>query len=145
VTSKYLSAILVIALSLALSVPAQAQNPSIGVAPIGNNKEPFKGAIIGVFAAVAGVAVISTILIVHYSKKRSVTGCVNSGTGALTLTEEGNNRTYLLSGNTVGLTPGDRMKLHGRKAKSNGPDKTLVWDTEKVSKDYGVCKVGGNS
>jgi hypothetical protein len=145
VTSKYLSAILVIALSLALSVPAQAQNPSIGIAPIGNNKAPFKGAIIGVFAAVAGVAVISTILIVHYSKKRSVTGCVNSGTGALTLTEEGNNRTYLLSGNTVGLTPGDRMKLHGRKAKSNGPDKTLVWDTEKVSKDYGVCKVGGNS
>jgi hypothetical protein len=61
------------------------------------------------------------------------------------LTEESSNRIYLLAGNTAGLAPGDRMKLHGRTAKSNGPDKTLVWNTEKVNKDYGVCKVGGKS
>ena len=89
--------------------------------------------------------VIVVILTVHYSKKHSITGCVTSATDGITVTDEGNNRTYLLAGNTVSLTPGDRMKLHGRKAKSNGPDKTLVWDTEKVSKDYGVCKVGGSS
>lgn len=63
----------------------------------------------------------------------------------MTVTDEGNKRTYLLTGNTAGLTLGDRMKLHGRKAKSNGPDKTLVWDTDNVNKDYGVCKVGGSS
>jgi hypothetical protein len=140
-TAKYLSVILVIALSFGLSMPAQAQKPAIGP---GGKPIISHAQVAGIFAIVAGVAVVGTILIIHYSKKRSITGCVISANNAMTVTDEGNNRTYLLAGNTVGLTPGDRMKLHGRKAKSNGPDKTLVWDTEKVSKDYGVWKAGGN-
>jgi len=142
VKSKYLSGILIVALSFGLCMPALAQNPQIGPGgkPIISHTQ-----VAGIFAAVAGVAVLSTILIIHYSKKRSITGCVKTGKDGMTVTDEGNNRIYVLSGNTVGLTPGDRMKLHGRKAKSNGSDKTLVWDTEKVTKDYGVCKVGGSS
>jgi hypothetical protein len=140
--ARFLSAILVVALSLGLSTPAQSQKPAIGPGgkPIISHTQ-----VAGIFAIVAGIAVVGTILVIHYSKKRSITGCVTSANNAMTVTDEGNNRAYLLAGNTVGLTPGDRMKLHGRKAKSNGPDKTLVWDTEKVSKDYGVCKAGGKS
>jgi hypothetical protein len=142
--SKFLSGILIIALSVAISIPAEAQRPAIGPAP------PTKpiistGTIVGVIAAAAAVVVVSTILVMHYSKKRSITGCVAAGASGMTVTEEGSNRTYLLAGNTVGIKSGDRMKLHGRKARSNGPDKALVWDTEKVTKDYGVCKVSGAS
>jgi hypothetical protein len=137
--TRFLSGVLVIAFALGLSTTAQAQKPTIGPGgkPIISHTQ-----IAGIFAIVAGVAVVGTILVIHYSKKRSITGCVTSANNGMTVTDEGNNRTYLLSGNTVGLTPGDRMKLHGRKARSNGSDKTLVWDTEKVSKDYGVCKAG---
>jgi hypothetical protein len=125
-------------------MPVEAQNPNlIGPPPPDTKPIVSHTAIAGVFAAVAGVAVVSTILIIHYSKKRTITGCVNSGKNGLTVTDENNKRIYLLAGNTMGLTPGDRMKLHGRKEKSNGPDKTLVWNTEKVTKDYGVCPAGG--
>jgi hypothetical protein len=153
-TSKHLSGILVTVLIFGLSLPAAAQNSSANIAPSGKRPAivsgpigptPSTGEVVGVIAGVVAAVVVVTILTVHYSKKRSVTGCVSSGATGLTLTEESSNRTYLLSGNTVGLKLGDKMKLHGRKTKSNGPDKTLVWDTEKVSKDYGVCKVGGSS
>jgi len=140
--SKYLSGILAVALSFVFCQSTQAQNPDIGPAP-GGKPIISHTQVAGIFAAVAGVAVLGTILIIHYSKKRSITGCVNPGKDGMTVTDEGNNRTYLLSGNTVGLTPGDRMKLHGRKEKANSPDKTLVWDTQKVTKDYGACKVVG--
>jgi hypothetical protein len=32
------------------------------------------------------------------------------------------------------------MKLQGRKAKSKGVDKTLVWEATEVAKDFGVCQ-----
>lgn len=142
--SKFLSGIVILVLSIPISIPAEAQRPAIGPAP------PTKpiistGTIVGVIAAAAAFVVVSTVLVIHYSKKRSITGCVAAGANGITVTEEGSNRTYVLAGNTVGLKPGDRMKLHGRKAKSNGPDKALVWDTEKVTKDYGACKVAGVS
>jgi hypothetical protein len=142
--SKFLSGILVIALSVAISMPAEAQRPAIGPAPPG---KPIigTGTIVGVIAAAAAFVVVSTILVIHYSKKRSVTGCVAAGANGMIVTKEGSNRTYLLAGNTVGIKPGDRMKLHGRKARSSGPEKALVWDTEKVTRDYGVCKVAGAS
>jgi hypothetical protein len=153
VTSKHISVVLVIVLIFGLGMPAQAQIPSAKITPSGKRPAIVSGpigptfstgAVVGVIVGVVAAVVVVTILTVHYSKKRSITGCVNSANNGMTVTDEGNKRTYLLAGNTVGLTPGDRMKLHGRKAKSNGPGKTLVWDTEKVSKDYGVCKAKGS-
>jgi len=130
-TSKYVSGILIIALVFALSTPARADNLST----LGEH------ILIGIVAAAAAVGVVATVLILHYSKKRAITGCVNSGTDGMTITDEKDKQIYALSGNTTSIKPGDRMKLRGRKVKAMGPDKTTpVWEAKQVAKDFGVCR-----
>jgi hypothetical protein len=55
----------------------------------------------------------------------------------MTLIDDGDRRLYVLSDNTVGISPGERLRSQGRKTK-NG--KTLEWETRKVSADLGVCQ-----
>ena len=129
--SKYLSGVLTITLSFVLCIPAEAQN---------SDKIVSNGTIAGVVVGVvAGVAVIA-IVAIHYSKKRTITGCVNSGGNGMTVTDEKNKQIYALSGDTTGIKPGDRMRLQGKKVKSTGPDKPLEWEARKVAKDFGVCQ-----
>lgn len=130
-TSRSLwSTVLIIALSLVLIAP-----PCVSASQIGGG--PYTGAIAG--AAVGAATVI--IVVVYYStKKRSITGCVGSAGGGMSLTNEKDKRVYVLSGNTVGIKPGDRMKLQGKKVKSAGLEKTVGWAATKVAKDYGVCQ-----
>ena len=130
-TPKYVSAVLMIVLSFVLCMPAEAQN---------SGKIVSNGTIAGVIVGVvAGVAVIA-IVAIHYSKKRTITGCVNTAANGVTIADEKDHQTYVLSSNTEGIKPGDRVKLHGKKVKSKDPDKTLVWETKNVAKDYGVCQ-----
>lgn len=110
--SKYLSGVLTITLSFVLCMPAEAQN---------SDKIVSNGTIAGVIVGVvAGVAVIA-IVAIHYSKKRTITGCVNSGGNGMTVTDEKNKQIYALSGDTTGIKPGDRMRLQGKKVKSTAP------------------------
>jgi hypothetical protein len=128
---KVLSGVLIVALSFGLPVPVEAQN---------SGKIVSNGTIAGVIVGViAGVAVV-TIVAIHYSKKRTITGCVNSGPSGMTVTDEKDKQIYALSGDTTNIKPGDRMRLQGKKAKSKGPDKTLVWEVKKVTKNFGVCQ-----
>lgn len=130
-SSKVFSAVLIVALSLGLCLPVEAQN---------SGKIVSNGTIIGVIVgAVAGVAVV-VIVAIHYSKKRTITGCVSSGANGMTIADEKDKEIYALSGETTSIKPGDRMTLQGRKAKSKGSDKTLVWEAGKVTKDFGVCQ-----
>jgi hypothetical protein len=122
-------AVLIVALSLALATPAKADNLD----------NAARNIIIGIVAVTATVAVVVTVLVMHYSKKRTITGCVKSGDKGMTVTDEKDQQVYALSGNTAGVIPGDRMKLQGEKVKSKGPDKTLVWEANNVIKDFGVC------
>ena len=129
--AKVLSAVLIAALTLALCIPAEGQN---------SGKIVSNGTIAGVIVGVvAGVAVIA-IVAVHYSKKRTITGCVNPGANGMTVTDEKDKQLYALSGDTTNIKPGDRVRLQGKKAKSKGPDKMLVWETRKVTNDFGVCQ-----
>jgi len=132
-TPKYLS-VLIIVLSFLLYMPEEAQSSSGTIGGVGTGT--IAGVTVGV---VAGVAVIASVAI-HYSKKRTITGCVNSGANGMTVTDEKDKHIYALSGNTTGIKPGDRMKLQGRKVKPKGPDKTLVWEAKDVTKDFGVCQ-----
>ena len=127
-TSKYVPVVLVIALTVALAAPARADKLDT------NGRE----IVVGIVAATAAVAVLITVLALHYSKKRAVTGCVESAGTGMTLTDD-NHHVYLLSGNMLGIKPGDRMKLHGQQIKSKGPNKTLTWEAGEVTKDFGVC------
>jgi hypothetical protein len=128
-------ALVILGFSFALCTPADAQAPSISA-----NGLPTvsTGEIAGAIAAAAAVVVVVVIVAVHYSKKRTITGCVNTAANGVTIADEKDHQTYVLSSNTEGIKPGDRVKLHGKKVKSKNPDKTLVWETKNVAKDYGV-------
>jgi hypothetical protein len=129
--SKNIAIALIIVLCITFSTPAQADD---GLKTLGDH---IALAIVGTAVA---VGVVATVLIVHYSKKRSITGCVNSAASGMSLTDEKDGRVYGLSGNTNGVTPGERVKLKGRRVKASEHDKALIWETKEVSKDLGVCK-----
>ena len=114
--TKYLSAGLIIALSLVLCVPADAQSSSSSVGfPSGTIGCGCGGEITGgAIAVVAGIAVI-TVVAIHYSKKRTITGCVIPRGSGMAVTDEKDQQTYALFGNTIGITPGERMRLEARK------------------------------
>jgi CDP-diglyceride synthetase len=112
-------------------MPAEAQSSGKIV-----SNGTIAGAIVGV---VAGVVVI-TIVTIHYSKKRTITGCVNSDVNGMTVIDEKDKQTYALSGDTTGIKPGDRMRLQGKKVKSTGAHQPLEWETSKVAKNLGACQ-----
>lgn len=122
-------ALLVVVLCAALVAPARA-----------DLKSQVDNGIVAAVAVAAAIGVVAAILIVHYSKKRTVTGCITSGPNGMTVADEKDRQIYALSGNTAAIAPGERMRLHGKKIKSKGPDKTLVWEATGVAKDFGVCK-----
>lgn len=109
--------VLIIALSVALAGPANAQ----GEGEIGYSG-PVVGPIVGAIAAVAVV----TVVVIHYSKKTAIAGCVNSWGSRITFADEKDKQIYALSGDTADIKPGDRIKLPGKKVKLKGPDKTLA-------------------
>ena len=122
--------VLILALCVALAAPARA-NTSL--------KTAATEIVIGVVAAAAAATILIVVLI-HQSKKAAVTGCVNSGENGMTITDEKDRHVYALSGNTTDIKPGERIKLQGKKGKSKGTDKTLVWEAEAVTRHFGVCK-----
>ncbi|MGA9355106.1 MAG: hypothetical protein WBV46_15545 [Terriglobales bacterium] len=128
--ARFLSKALTIVLSLALATPAPAKSLQSTAGEIE----------VGIGAAAAAVVVVVIIVAVHYSKKRSITGCVASVGNGMTVTDENSKRVYALSGNTLGVKPGERMKLNGQKTKSQGPETILGWEATKVNKDFGVCQ-----
>jgi len=130
VGSSYLCRwILIVALGVVLITPARADKLQTEGEEI----------VIGI-VAVSAALVVGTVLIIHYSKKRTITGCVSSVEAAMTVTDEKDKQTYTLSGDTTGVKPGDRMRLQGKKIKPRGPDKRLIWETRQVNRDFGLCQ-----
>jgi hypothetical protein len=101
---------------------------------------PSKGQVDGSVAGIVVGLVGGTAVVVYLlMRKPTVTGCVAAGDHTLTLTADGGH-TYFLTGNTAGVTPGNRVKLQGKKQKSADNTTPFVWETEKISKDYGACR-----
>ena len=121
--------VLIVALSVVVVTPAQADKLQTEGEEI----------VIGI-VAVSAALVVGTVLIIHYSKKRTMTGCVSSGETGMTVTDEKDKQIYALSGNTVGIKPGNRMRLQGKKVKPKDSDKTVVWEIKQVNKDFGLCQ-----
>ena len=133
-TLKCLSAVLIIAFSFVLCVPAEMQG-STGSGQIGPSKGTIIGAIVGVVAAVAVVAIVA----IHYSKKQTITGCVKPAQNGFIVNDEKDKLVYTLSGDTAGVKPGERMTLQGKKIKPNTGN-PLGWEITKIRTDYGVCQ-----
>lgn len=118
-----------------VTVPVQAQWSSIG--NIGPSKGEVAGVIVGIVAV--GVAIgVGVYFLVR--KSPSVTGCAVTDRSGLELQNEGDQQRYLLTGDTANIKSGDRVKVSGKREKKtkSGERDFLV---EKVSKDYGHCKV----
>jgi hypothetical protein len=97
----------------------------------------------GIIAGIVAVSIAITfgvaVVVVHYSRKRTVTGCVTSGVNGMTVTDEKDKHIYTLSGDTADVKPGNRMTLHGKKLKSESSHKMLLWETTRVATDFGAC------
>lgn len=121
--------VLIVILSSALAAPARA-NTSL--------KTAATEIVIGI-VAVAAAATVLVVVLIHKSKRTAITGCINSGANGMTITDEKDRQIYALSGNTMGIKPGTRLKLHGKRVKSKAADKRLVWETTAVTKEFGLC------
>ena len=123
--------VLIVVISIALAAPAKADNLD----------NAARNIVIGIVVVVAAIVVVAIVLVRHEAgKDRTITGCVSSAGSGLTIADENDKQIYALAGNTVGITPGDRMKLKGKKVKSKGPNHTYVLVATKVTKDFGVCQ-----
>jgi hypothetical protein len=130
-TIKYLSAVLIIVLSFVFCVPAEAQK----LGQIGPSTSTIVGAVVGVVAAVVVVAIVA----IHYSKKRTITGCVKPAQNGMIVNDEKDKLAYTLSGNAAGVKAGERMTLQGKKIKPNAGN-PLGWEITKIRTNHGVCQ-----
>jgi hypothetical protein len=131
-TSRYLSGVLVIALSCVLCMPAKADSGTIG--GVGT------GTIVGVVVGVVAVVAVVAIVVIHKtSGKGTITGCVKPAQNGMSVNDEKDQRVYTLSGDTAGVKPGERMTLQGKKIKPNAGNPP-GWEITKVRTDYGVCQ-----
>ncbi len=129
ISKHFWRGVLIVALSVALAQPAEAEG------------YPSGGAIVAAIVGVVAAVVVVAFLVIHESsEKRTVTGCVNPGKNGMSVTDEKDKQLYTLSGNTADIKPGDRMTLQGKKIKPKHAGKTLVWETKTISKDFGACQ-----
>ncbi len=121
-------AVLVVALIAFLAAPARAESLQTAGEQV----------LAGTIAVSVAIGVLVTFLILHQKhKKATITGCVNSTANGMSMTDEKDKRTYALSGDPVGLKPGERMTLEGKRKQSG---QARVFQAQAVTKDYGVCQ-----
>jgi hypothetical protein len=120
-------AVLIPVLCLTLATPSRAESLTTARNQL----------IAGIVVVGAAMAVFAILVIHHKHKPTAITGCVRPGANGMSLTDEKDKRTYALSGNPVGLKPGDRMTLVGRPKKSG---EAPVFEAQRVVKDFGACQ-----
>ena len=103
---------------------------------------PTTGQVVGV-AVGAGAVIAAVVLVEVNHSHHTLKGCVLSGPNGLEL-QTSEPKTYALDGDAATIKPGDRVKLHGsRVKKTKDQSGSQVFKVEKLSKDYGPCKVSG--
>ncbi len=91
----------------------------------------------GIVIASAAIVVVVVLVI---KKTPSIKGCAVSNQSAMELQNEGDQRTYMLIGDTANIKAGERVRVTGKKKKKDGSgNQTFV--VEKLAKNYGACKV----
>jgi len=119
------------------------QSSPTGCQPSSQPSGPSEGAVIGTAVGVAAAVVVGAVVLVEVNKAHhTVKGCVTAGADGLLLRSDDEKKTYKLVGASAGTRVGDLIKLHGlkkQKQKDAAGDSTFV--VEKITKDYGPCKV----
>ncbi|MGA7341640.1 MAG: hypothetical protein WBE72_15845 [Terracidiphilus sp.] len=115
----------------AATATAQSSTPIGGVT---KSDAVWIGIAVGAIGAGVGIGIYYAV---HHG--HSLTGCAASGPIGLELQGQGNQETYALAGEVDGIRPGERVRVSGKREKTNAgaPPQFLV---EKMSRDYGPCK-----
>ena|ERR1017187_3316097 len=125
---RFWSGVLIAVLTLSVAQPAQAAQS------INTQADEI---VIGIVVVAAAIGVVATVLILHYSKRATITGCVKSETNGMSVTNEKDQRNYALSGSMIGIRPGERVTLKGKRKDAG---KTFVFEAQKVTRDFGACQ-----
>ncbi len=105
----------------------------------GGSIGPSKGQVIGGIAGGAAVLGVVGYLIYHKTHKHpTITGCLASNAGGLSLTDEKDKKVYTLAGNLAALQAGERVAIKGEKVKDSVGK--LSFQVEKLTKDLGACQ-----
>ena len=99
-----------------------------------------EGQAIGIVVGSAAAITVVTVVLVHNSHP-TLKGCVAAGLGGMLVQNDGDQKTYALTGITASIKVGDIVKVKGKKYKkqkdSAGNEEFTV---TQVGKDYGPCK-----
>jgi hypothetical protein len=124
-------------LLLGAGSPASCKNEQIG---------PSTGEVVGIAVGIGAVVVGTVVLIeVHESHKHNIKGCVTAGPSGLEVHNEQDDKTYALIGGSPNVKVGDIIKVHGKKEKGLKDDGAREFMVDKMSRDYGPCKVAATS
>lgn len=115
---------------IALTATAKAQ-----IGSVSKGDAAWIGVAVGAIGAGIGIGIYYAF---HHG--HSLNGCAVSDSDGLQLQNRGDGQTYALTGEVAAIKPGDRVRVSGKKAKKNG-DAAQHFVVEKLSKDYGACKV----
>ena len=98
------------------------------------------GQALGIVIGSAAAITVVTVVLVHNAHP-TLKGCVTAGPGGMLVQNEGDQKTYALTGITARVTVGDIVKVKGKKHKKQkdgaGNEEFTV---TQVGKDYGPCK-----
>lgn len=103
---------------------------------------PSNGEVIGAAVGIGAVIAVAIIVPVEISHSHhTLTGCVFTGPNGLEL-RTSDTKTYALEGDAARIKVGDRVNLHGSKAKKT-KDTTgdQVFRVQKLNRVYGSCPV----
>lgn len=126
-----------IVLSSLLLLP-RANSQALGPNIPGTNITP--GEAIGIVAGSAAAITVVTIVLVHNAHP-TLKGCVAIGPGGTLLHNDGDEKTYALTGMTASLKAGDAVKVKGKKyRKQKDSAGNEVFAVTEIAKDYGPCK-----
>jgi hypothetical protein len=98
------------------------------------------GQAVGIVVGSAVAITVVTVILVHNAHP-TLKGCVTAGPGGMLMHNDGDQKTYALTGITASLKAGDVVKVKGKKYKkqkdSAGNEEFSV---TQIGKDYGPCK-----
>lgn len=108
-----------------------------------NNIGPSTGEVVGIGVGIGAAVVIGTVVLVHVNHSHhEIRGCVSSGPNGLQVQNDSDKKLYTLIGVPANVKVGDIVKVHGDKEKQpKGSTATEEFKVEKMSRDYGPCKV----
>lgn len=128
--------IVVCALVLAGVEPALASRPRASSTGYGYQNSHL-GLELGLVAVGVGAAVGFGIYYGTHANHK-LTGCAATTPEGLTLTSDGGQQHWMLSGDVADIRSGDRVRVTGKKQKSSAEPRQFI--VEKLARDYGACK-----